>query len=136
MKNLSKFFVFILILWGSNTARAQQSLKNDEAKKVAEVKRLINSGRYTFEATKEIVQKGDKKSLGTGYDLDVSKDTLIVYLPYLGTEPSTPVRARAAGITCTHFYYNVVHKNGRWDVTIRPKEKPGELKDVKEFKLD
>ncbi|MDB5091246.1 MAG: hypothetical protein JWR09_5240, partial [Mucilaginibacter sp.] len=78
MKNLSKLFVvFALVFLGVNTARAQRSLKDDEANKAAEVKDLISSGRYTFEATKVISQKGNSSSLASGYDLDVSKDTLI-----------------------------------------------------------
>jgi hypothetical protein len=138
MKSLSKlFFVFILILWGSNATRAQGSIKADKADKAIEVKHLVNSGRYTFEATKVILPKGSLKPINSWRDLDIAKDTVIAYLPDLGTAHTATSGARAAGITCTRFSYNRAQgKNGHWEVTILPKEKPGDMKDVKKIKLD
>jgi len=137
MKNLSKsFLVFALTIWGANTVHAQQSLKNDEAKKEAEVKKIVSSGRYTFEATKEVTKAGSR-SIRTGADLDISKDTLIAYLPGLGKGPATPVSARAPGITCNRFKYETeAGKNGHTEVIIKPEQKNAGDKDVKELKLN
>jgi hypothetical protein len=137
MKNLSKFLVFTLIICSVNTVMAQTSLKDDEADKAAEVKTLVTSGRYTFEASKEVARKGDNRSVRPGDDLDISKDTLIAYLPSVGKKPMTPVMARAAGITCTHFSYNMTPEtNGSYNVSIRPEEKYAkEIRDIKKINM-
>jgi hypothetical protein len=124
MKNLSKIIALVFIVLGVNSVKAQNSLKADEAHKAIEVKKLIKSGRYTFKATKMISKNGDNRSLRQGDNLDISKDTLIAYLPDLGKAPMTPVRAHDAGITCTNFRYNKTsNKSGGWDITIEPKGK-------------
>ncbi|HVV55701.1 MAG TPA: DUF4251 domain-containing protein [Mucilaginibacter sp.] len=93
----------------------------DKATKDAQVKNLVNSGRYTFEASKWL-KKGGDQSVKMGDDLDISKDTLIAYLPDAGKTPMAPVRARSAGITCTNFNYNMnPTRNGGYHVTIMPK---------------
>jgi len=95
--------------------RAQESLKDDEAIKKTEVKDLLNSGRYTFEATKLLASNGTN-SLIPKYDLDISKDTVIAYLPKSANEQAMPDSLSiAAGLqfTCTSFAYNLQQgKNG------------------------
>ena len=137
MKRLSKFLVFALAILGANTVWAQASLKGDEAKKAAEVKKLVNSKRYTFEATKIISKKGDSRVLQSGNDLDISKDTLIAYLPTVGKPEGVSVKAINAGITCTRFNYSKEqNKNGGWDITIIPKEKYAkDEKDIKKINM-
>ncbi len=116
MKSLSNLvFAFALVLCGSNIVRAQESLKDDEAIKKTEVKDLLNSGRYTFEATKLLASNGTN-SLIPKYDLDISKDTVIAYLPKSANEQAMPDSLSiAAGLqfTCTSFAYNLQQgKNG------------------------
>ena len=124
MKSLSKLLVFALAVLGANTVCAQASLKGDEAKKKTEVKELIDGNRYTFEATKMVTKNGNSEAIKPGTDLDISKDTLIAYLPGVGKKEGTPVKAINAGITSTHFSYTKEqNKNGGWNVTIVPKEK-------------
>lgn len=137
MKSLSKLLVFALAVLGANTVCAQASLKGDEAKKKTEVKELINSNRYTFEATKMVTKKGESQAIKSGTDLDVSKDTLIAYLPGVGKGKNTPVKAMNAGVTCTHFSYTKEEsKNGGWNVTIVPKEKYAQNeKDIKKINM-
>lgn len=137
MKSLSKLLVFALAVLGANTVCAQASLKGDEAKKKTEVKKLIDGNRYTFEATKMVSKNGNSEAIKQGTDLDVSKDTLIAYLPGVGKEQSAPVKAMNAGITSTHFSYTKQQsKNGGLNVTIVPKEKyaKGE-KDIKKINM-
>jgi hypothetical protein len=138
MKSLSKFLAFALVIFGVNTVSAQGSLRDDEAKKAAEVKELVNSGRYTFKATKQISQKGGSRALNQGGDLDVAKDTIIMYLPDVGKSPMTPIKARDAGITCTHFAYNMTTaKNGSWIISIKPEEKyVKDIRDIKKINMD
>jgi hypothetical protein len=54
-------------------------------------------------------------------------------LPDAGKVQGTPVTARAAGITCVHFSYNMIpNANGSYNVSIVPEEKYA--KDVKDIK--
>jgi hypothetical protein len=124
MKNLGKLcIVFALVCWGVNTAKAQSSLKDDRAKKAAEVKGLVNNKDFVFEATHT---KGEKALGYHKYDVAISKDTLIAYLP-----------KSAGGVMkfdCKNFAYNTMRDNkGDWDITIKPNTK---MSDVKELKLD
>lgn len=137
MKSLSKLLVFALAVLGANTVCAQASLKGDEAKKKTEVKELINSNRYTFEATKMVSKKGESQTIKSGTDLDISKDTMIAYLPGVGKKEGAPVKAINAGITCTHFSYTKEQsKNGGWNVTIIPKEKYAkDERDIKKINM-
>src|SRR5215469_8827992 len=58
---------------------------------------------------------------------------LIAYLPDLGKAPGSPVRARAAGITCIHFSYNMTPaSDGGYDVSIVPDE--NYVKDIRNIK--
>src|SRR5579863_3802121 len=136
MKSLSKILAFALLVCGVNTISAQSSLKDDEAKKAAEVKTLVNSGRYTFSAEK-IHMKGESQSASYGTVLDISKDTLIAYLPDLGKAPGAPVKAIASGITCIHFSYNMtLASDGGYDVSIVPEEKyVKDLRNVKDINI-
>lgn len=137
MKSLSKLLVFALAVLGANTIYAQASLKGDEAKKKTEVKELINSNRYTFEATKMVSKKGESQAIKPGTDLDISKDTLIAYLPGVGKKEGAPVKAINAGVTCTHFSYTKEEsKDGGWNVTIIPEEKYAQNeKDIKKINM-
>jgi len=131
MKNWSKLFVvFTLVIFGVNQARAQRSLKDDEAKKATEVKNLVDGGRYTFEATKLVSGKSDSKPLTGRYDLDISKDTLIANLPSSGSE--------GIRFTCTHFAYSTAPgKKGHREITIQPNEKTADMQQqVEKLKLD
>ena len=107
MKNLSKLFVvFTLIFLRVNQAKAQDSLKVDRDKKIAEVSNLVNSGRYNFAATKVISSKGGSDSLMIGYNLDVSKDTLIANLPYADNAQTVPISSGKGDI---HFTLSLIH---------------------------
>lgn len=132
MKSLSKFLVFALLVCGTNAVSAQSTLKGDEAKKAAEVKTLVNSGRYTFSDEKASI-KGGTELTGYGTGMDISKDTLIAYLPDLGKQPGTQVNASAPGITCIRFSYNMIPANdGSYDVSIVPEEKYAKsVRDIK-----
>jgi len=129
MKSLSKLLaVAALIVLGLNHAWAQSPSEADKTTKVAEVKDLVGGGRYTFVATKLITQKGGSEPLNPGYDLDVSKDTVIAHLPGY-----TDLANGDKSLTLTHFNYQLsTSKNGSTIVTIVPStEKTGSFREVK-----
>lgn len=133
MKNSRKFWVVTLLVCWTGVATAQSSVKDDAAKKATEVKTLVNSGRYTFAAEKIITKKGESSQVDYGAGLDISKDTLIVYLPEADNIPGTSLNTLASGITCIHFGYNMMPgANSSYDVSIIPEENYS--KDVKNIK--
>ena len=124
MKNLSKFFAFALLVCGVKTVSAQNSLTSDATKKAAEVNTLVNGGRYTFKLETANLKATDTASAAYGTGMDISKDTLIAYLPGLGKDPAAAVSAGEAGITCINFSYNMAPSpKGGYDVSIVPAEK-------------
>jgi hypothetical protein len=137
MKNLSKFCGFALLICGAAAASAQSSLKDDAAQKATEVKNLVNSSRYTFKAEKAFTKKGENSQVDYGTGLDISKDTLIIYLPGAGKTADTSRNAEGPGITCVHFSYNMTPStDGSYDVSIIPEEKYAkDVKDIKKVSL-
>jgi len=137
MKSLSKYIAFALLFCGISVASAQGSLNDGAAKKAAEVSILVNSGRYIFKLEKANLKTADIPDEAYGTDLDISKDTLIAYLPGLGKTPGAPVSADASGITCIHFSYNMTPATGGgYDVLIIPAEKYNKnVKDIKNISI-
>src|SRR5258708_4174597 len=125
MKNLSKLIiVFALIAWGASTARAQTSLKDDKARKAAEVKSQINSKDFVFEATKEDTRKAGMPLTYHKYDVAIAKDTLVANLP--GSK--APLK-----ISTTDYTFSEMRGKHGYDIIIKPKA--GVTSDVKQIKM-
>ena len=121
MKNLSKLLLVLALgIWGLNTAKAQGSLKADKAERATEVKNLVNSKDYVFEATKT---KSDKSLGYHKYDVAISKDTLIANLP--GSK-------RPLKIATTDYAYSEWKGKSGYEILIKPKAGiTGEVKQIK-----
>ncbi|MDB5004169.1 MAG: hypothetical protein JWQ34_2394 [Mucilaginibacter sp.] len=137
MKSIGKLLtVFALALLGAKHAGAQVT-ESDKATKMEEVKSLVNSGSYTFVASKRTDTKRGGEALPVGYVLDISKDTLVAHLPGY-KRANTQAAAADSSLTCTRFTYQAIpEKNGGWLVTIRPSgANVGDFGAVRELKLD
>jgi hypothetical protein len=137
MKSIGKLLtVLALALIGAKHVGAQVT-EGDKATKMAEVKSLVNSGSYTFVASKRTDAKNGSEDLLAGYVLDISKDTLVAHLP--GYKRANPqMQAADSSLTCTKFTYQAVpERNGGWLVTIHPSgANAGDFGIVRELKLD
>ncbi|HTD98271.1 MAG TPA: DUF4251 domain-containing protein [Mucilaginibacter sp.] len=127
MKTLRNIFLLLLIVSaGSNAANAQTSKKEKQAAKEANVKSSIEAQRYTFMADFVLPQRGGGRQLTSDYDLRVTKDSVIAYLPYFGRAYfDVPYNPTDGGIkfTSTKFEYKVTpKKKGGWEITINPKD--------------
>jgi len=137
MKNLHKFWGLALLICTIATATAQSSLKDGAAQKAAEVKNLVNGSRYNFVAENALMKKGVSSPVSYGTGLDISKDTLIIYLPETIATRDSSSNAVSAGITCVHFSYNMMPgANASYDVSIIPDENYSkEVKNIKKITI-
>ena len=64
------------------------------------------------------------KTLTPGYDMRISGDSLITYLPYFGRAYNISIDPNDNGInfTSTDFKYKAEEKKKGWDISISPKD--------------
>jgi len=55
-----------------------------KAKQIEEIKALVNSKTFVFDATTVNPMKGRTRNLTTDYDVKITKDSIYSYLPYFG----------------------------------------------------
>jgi hypothetical protein len=125
MKNIFIFATAVFLLLTTDNISAQNSKKDKQAEQEAIIKDLIASQRYIFKAQTVMPSAGRVRNLSSGYDVKVSKDTVIAYLPYFGRAYSAPINTTDGGIkfTSTNFTYKLTErKKGGWDIEIQPKD--------------
>jgi len=124
---MKKVFVLIVALLPlfAITANAQNKKPSKEAITTA----LVDSQQYIFVAQTAIPMSGRTVQLNsTDYDLTISKDTIIAYLPYYGRAYTAPLDPTETGIkfTSTSFEYKKeAKKKGGWIISITPKDASG-----------
>jgi hypothetical protein len=116
------FFIIFFAFVCAQLGYAQDSAK---IKKAAIIQNKIENRKFTFVADFALPMRGITRQLTTPYDLEVSHDSLISYLPYFGqsyTAPLDPTKI-SFDFTSTNFDYKVSNrKKGKWEVSIRPKD--------------
>lgn len=123
---LKKTLPIILFASGSQmTILAQPPQPDKKAEKKAAIKSLVESQNYDFKATSVTPMSGRTRLLTTDYDLKVTKEFLVCYLPYFGRAYSAPMDPSQGGIqfTSKEFDYTIAAgKKGGWDIRIKPKD--------------
>jgi hypothetical protein len=131
MKTLVKIFFGLAITiaaFGPVSAQNQKAQKN--AKKAAEIKQLIESPNYAFQATYMYPNGGGQRYLTSTYDVTVSRDTVDSYLPYFGVVYSGAGYGSSSDngvkFTSTKFNYTAdVKKDGSYQISIKPTDTNG-----------
>jgi len=97
-----------------------QDVKNDFASK-------ISGKHFIFKAQTATPTSGRLRQLTSDYDVKVSGDSLIAYLPYFGRAYSAPIDPTDGGInfTSVSFDYKYSQRKKGWDLTIKPKDANG-----------
>ena len=88
---------------------------------------IVESKNYIFKAESVSPPRGRLRHLTSEYDLVVTSDTVIAYLPYFGRAYSAPINPSEGGIkfTSANFEYTADKKKTRsWEILIRPKDAP------------
>jgi hypothetical protein len=110
-----KSLLLIMALGLGITAGAQS--KNTKA--------LVEDQNYTFKAQQALPLGGRTRILTSDYDLKVSKDKVVSYLPYFGQAYQAPIDASKGPLDFTtkdFNYASVPGKKDGWTVTIKPKD--------------
>jgi len=110
-------FFFSLLFIGIIPAYAQ-----DKAKAV---QKMIEAQQIIFKAQFISPMSGISKVLTSEYDLTVSKDAVISYLPYFGRAYVAPIDPSIGGIMFTSDKFEYKKENNKkdgWDITIVPKD--------------
>jgi hypothetical protein len=129
MKTIVKIAGMLLLLCAISFGSMAQTTKKDrQAKKVADVKEMIENNNYVFHAEFANPMRGGNINLTSEYDLRVGKDTLVAYLPYFGRAYQAPMDPTDGGIhfTSTRFTYTKQqNKKGGWDIYVKPSDAKG-----------
>lgn len=131
---LTGAFMLSSLLVGSLTARTQDTKKDKDAEKIAQVKNLVDSQNYVFVAQSAMPMSGRVRQLTPDFDLKVTKNSIVSYLPYFGRAYTPPIDPTKGGIqfTSKDFEYTATPKSkGGWDVLIKPKD----YRDVQQMNL-
>ena len=118
-------FAFFAVLFMSK-ASAQD--------KKSSIKNMVEAGEFVFHAQTALPTSGPSRQLTSEYDLRVSKNSVISYLPFFGRAYSLPYGSTEGGFNFTSTKFDYLAKNrkkGGWEISI----KPGDIADLREFLL-
>ena len=133
MKTLRNVLILVLtVSMGLGVCDAQTK----KEKKQAAVKSMVGAKTYTFVADNALPMRGSTRQLTSEYDLRITPDSVISFLPYFGQAYlDIPYNPTDGGIkfTSTKFEYKVDEKKkGGWEITINPKD----ARDIQRLVID
>jgi len=104
---------------------AQDTKQDKQAAKDAAIKNLVDSQSYDFVVQTVTPLSGRTRQLTSDYDLQVTKSSIVSYLPYFGRAYQAPINSTQSPLTFTSkdFEYTATPaKKGGWNVLIKPKD--------------
>ncbi|MGN6495504.1 MAG: DUF4251 domain-containing protein [Agriterribacter sp.] len=129
-KTLSAGLLVSLLFTGS--LRAQT---NEKEKDAQEIREAVASKNFVFTAQRIVPMSGMSRQLNASYDLDISEDKIVSFLPYMGRiyMPLMDPTMGPLRFTSTDFDYQTKEgKKGGWQISIKPKD----VRSVREFNLN
>src|SRR6266478_4179213 len=121
--------IFLFIFFASIGASSLFAQSKESA-----IKNIIEAKEYIFHAQAALPSSGPTRQLTSEYDLKVSKNSVVSFLPFFGRAYSLPYGSTEGGFnfTSTKFDYSVTNrKKGGWEISIKPKD----VADFREFSL-
>lgn len=124
--------VFLAFALASGLMAGAQS---KDSAKTAAVKSLVESRNYMFRAVTAVPLRGIARNLTSEYDLTISPASIVCDLPYFGRAYTADFGAGAnkspMSFTTKNYDYTVTpQKKGGWDVTIKPKDLNGDVRQM------
>ncbi|MBF6597492.1 MAG: DUF4251 domain-containing protein [Fermentimonas sp.] len=112
-------FTFLLFFQSCGTPRSAA----EKEQQAAEIANAVNASDFIFKATYAHPTGFRSRHLSPYYEVDVSSDTVDVYLPYFGRAYKAPMNPNEGGyrFTSVDFDYSVEpgSKSGNWYVEIK-----------------
>jgi hypothetical protein len=116
------------------SAQAQDTTKNEKPSKAAIIQKQIENKDLTFVAKWVNPVHSTMRQLMEYYDLKITGDSVITYLPYFGrayTAPLDPTNI-SVNLSSVIIEYTVTkRKKHEWDIMIKPKDRT----DIQSFLL-
>jgi hypothetical protein len=127
MKTLKILLILLLIVGTGLSVGAQTTRKEKKAAKEAAIKKDVDNKTYTFIAEQATPLGGGTIELtSVTYDIRVTPDSVISYLPYFGRayfDVGYNPTDQGLKFTSTKFDYTVSEaKRGGWEILIKPKD--------------
>ncbi|MDR2027338.1 MAG: DUF4251 domain-containing protein [Prevotellaceae bacterium] len=114
-----KKFLTVLLVFTVFTGYA----KNDDIK-ADSIKKLIENKSFAFIPQSAMPMRGGFISLTPSFDVKVSGDSVVSYLPYYGVARTAIFPGEETGIkfTSTNHQYEVQTTKNGWNILIKPKD--------------
>ena len=126
--------ILALLLVTPFVSFAQSKTEDKKAAKLAAIKNMVESQSYVFKAQTVLPMSGPTRQLTTDYDVKITKQSVISYLPYFGRAYSAPMDPTKGGIQFTSKDFDSTLTPGKkdgWSVLIKPKD----FRDVQQMTL-
>ena len=116
MKKIKILLAFLIIIGVLPELNGQET-------DVAVLQQMFDTKNFIFKAETVNPQSGRTRQLTQEYDLTISRDKIICFLPYYGRAFSAPVSSEGGiKFTSIDFSYDVKKVKKGWEITIVPKE--------------
>lgn len=114
--------IFATVFFSCSNSRRSNKKDFDDT---VNVKNLVDAQNFVFIPQYVNPQSGGRRDLSSGYDLSVSKDTIISYLPFFGRGYTAPVSPSDIDFdfTTTKFSYAATPSKRGWNISIKPHDK-------------
>lgn len=117
MKRRKSLLAFLIILLGGFPALHAQE------KDAAETQQMIDKKNFIFKAETANPQSGRTRQLTQEYDMTISRDKIICFLPYYGRAYSAPVSTEGGiKFTSIDFSFDIKKVKKGWEITIKPND--------------
>lgn len=128
VRRLSLWTAAVIMIIAFSCCSARNASKSTNAKaKGSEIQKLLNEHDFKFVAESVNPLRGRQRIVTSEYDVTLSNDSLISYLPYFGRARTAPLNATKSVLDfiSDDFNYTITPvKDNRWDIAIRLKDAP------------
>ena len=124
VKNILPWLVILIFLViGCSPMR---NIKVEPPLESSDIQRMIDSPSFVFVARDVTPWNGRRRDLSPGYEVSVTKDTLVSYLPFFGRGYIAPVSPTDVDFdfTSTKFSYKVTPAHNGWEIKIKAQDQP------------
>lgn len=106
-------------------ALASFGIASAQDEKKSEIYDLLQSKSFVFKAQTVIPAAGSSRHLTSDYDVRVTPESVVSYLPYFGRAYTAPLDPAKSGHDFTSKDYEYILKErrkGGWELTVKPRD--------------